>query len=66
MSRFFFFFFFFAMWKFPGQGSNLSQSSDNTESLTTRPPGNSQIILFKAHMSFKILGGIEENETEET
>lgn len=26
------------MWKFPGQGSNTSHSSDNSESLTTRPP----------------------------
>ena len=40
-----FFFFFFDcacnMWKFLGQGLNASYSSDNTESLTTRPPGNS-------------------------
>ena len=28
-------------WKFPGQGSNLSHSSDNAKSLTTRSPGNS-------------------------
>ena len=27
--------------KFPGQESNLNHSSDNAESLTTRPPGNS-------------------------
>lgn len=29
------------VWKFPGQGSNLSCSRDNTESLTARPLGNS-------------------------
>ena len=27
------------IWKFPGQGSNLNQSSENDESLTARPPG---------------------------
>ena len=44
-----FFFFYghtFSMWKFPGQGSNLSHSSDNTESLTTTPPGNSYPASF--------------------
>ena len=30
-----------AIWKFMGQGSKLSHSSDNAESLTTMPPGNS-------------------------
>ena len=36
------------MQKFPGQGSNPSHSSDNTESLTTRPPGNSlNVCCFK-------------------
>ena len=30
-----------SIWKFPDQGSNLSHCSDNTGSLTTRPPGNS-------------------------
>ena len=29
------------MWKFLGQGWNLRHSSDNAESLTTRPPENS-------------------------
>ena len=29
------------MWKFPDQGSNLSYSSDNARSLTTRPLENS-------------------------
>ena len=48
-SQFFFFSFFFfggggytrGMQKFLGQGSNPSYSSDNAESLTTRPPRNS-------------------------
>ena len=49
------FFFFFGqaggMQRFPGQGSNpchshgLSHSSDNTRSLTTRSPGNSQLFF---------------------
>ena len=30
-----------SMQKFPSQGLNLSHSSDNAESLTTGPPGNS-------------------------
>ena len=29
-----------SMQKFPGQGLNLSHSSDNSRSLTMRPPGN--------------------------
>ena len=29
------------MWKFPGQGSNPSHSSDSAGSLTTGPPGKS-------------------------
>ena len=37
----FFFFFASGMWKFPGQGLNSSHSSDNTESLTTRPSEHS-------------------------
>ena len=32
------------MLKFPGQGSNLHHSSDNTRSITTRQPGNSEIV----------------------
>jgi len=36
----------FCMWKFPGQESN-SHHSDNTESLTTRPPGNSLFLILK-------------------
>ena len=46
------FFFFFApcsMWKFPGQWLNLSHSSDNTRSLTARPPGNSNQCSLKLH-----------------
>ena len=35
----FFFLPVYSMQKFPGQGLNLSHSSDNAESLTTRPPG---------------------------
>ena len=30
-----------SMWKFLGQGSNLSHSSDKVKSLTIRPLGNS-------------------------
>ena len=44
ISSFFFFFFFdcaCGMQKVPGPGMNLSNCSDNTESLTTRLPGNS-------------------------
>ena len=49
-----FFFFFLAvftvhgggLWKFPGQGSRLSHSSDNTESLTARSPGNGLCSFF--------------------
>ena len=45
-----FFFFFFGdthdMEKFPGEKSNLCHSSDNAESLTTRPPGNSWSVLL--------------------
>jgi len=47
LSFFFFFGYTCGMQKFPGQGLNLSHSSDNTESLTPRPPGNSCPILFK-------------------
>jgi len=31
-----------SMGKFPGQGSNLSHSSNNAETLTSRPPKNSK------------------------
>ena len=45
----FFFFFFFGcawgMWKFLGQGSNPSHSSDHNEFLTAGPPGDSSFIL---------------------
>ena len=46
----FFFFFYYAhgIWKFLGQGLNLSHSSDNAMSLTNGPPGNSFIYLFMA------------------
>ena len=36
-----------SMWKFPGQRWNPRHRGDNTRSLTTRPPGNSQMNLFK-------------------
>ena len=35
------------VWKFPGQGSNLSCSRDNTESLTDRPLGNFWAWFFQ-------------------
>ena len=35
-----------SMWKFPSQGMNPNHISSNTESLTTRPPGNSCNFLF--------------------
>ena len=34
------------MWKFPGQRLNLSHSSGNAKSLTTRLLGNSQITVL--------------------
>ena len=50
------FFFFFghacSMWKFQGQGSNLHHNSDNTESLTARPPGKSFCPLFHLVVCF--------------
>ena len=58
VSSFFFFFSLFkalcihSMWKFPGRGSNpshssdLSHSNDNGRSLTTRPRGNSALLLL--------------------
>ena len=39
------------MQKFMGQGSNLHHSSDNTESLTGSPPGNSQEGILYLHLS---------------
>ena len=39
--------------KFPGQGSNLLHSNDNTESLTARPLGNSSSFLLIAVPSLK-------------
>ena len=35
------------MQKFPGQGLNVSHSSDNAESLTARTPGHSQSTNFR-------------------
>ena len=43
------------MQKFPGQGSNPSHSSDNTGSLTTRLPGNSEVrflYIFIGYLYF--------------
>ena len=34
------------LWKFPGQGENVSNSSDNTQPLTARPPGNSRTVQY--------------------
>ena len=46
----FFIFYFFgctcSLWKFLGQGSNLSHSRDHARSLTTRLPGNSNTLCF--------------------
>ena len=39
-----------SMYKFPGQGSNTSHSS-NTESLTTRLPGNSQVWFINQKLN---------------
>lgn len=39
----------YSIHKFPGQGWNLSHKSDNTESLTARPPGNSTSFLFSCN-----------------
>ena len=50
----FFFLLFFGhargMWKLPGQGLNLSHSTDSAESLTPRPSGNS-VGSFSLHQS---------------
>ena len=56
--------FYFIFWlchgiqKFPGQGLHPSHSSDNTKSLTTRPPGNSWMVFYKwtYHFFFVLLG----------
>ena len=44
------------MWRFPGLGLNPSLSSDNTESLTARPLGNSltQVLNYPILFSFKL------------
>ena len=39
------------IWKFPGQGWNLHHSSDNIESLTAPPPGNSQTWDFSVTLT---------------
>ena len=35
------------MWKFLGQGPNLSHNNDNARSLTIRPPGNFQKVFLR-------------------
>ena len=40
------------MQKFPGQGSTLSHSNDNTRSLTPEPPGNSLNIDINHNIYF--------------
>ena len=40
-----------SMHKFLGQGSNPCQSSDNTGSLTSKPPGNPKLYLLKYTIS---------------
>ena len=53
--------------KFPGQGSNLSHnndlshSSDNAESLTARPPGNSSSTLYK-HVFLLLLATLQNRD----
>ena len=47
------------MWKFPGQGLNLSHSSDNAESLIPYPSGNSGILVFLIQ-EFKCTGKYRE------
>ena len=48
------------MWKLLGQGSNSSHSSDNKESLTARPPGNSTKLVFSFHPHKKVTNTFEE------
>ena len=43
------------MQKSPGQRSNVSHSSDNIESLTTRPPGNSYEHIFLIYVTSIVL-----------
>ena len=40
--------------KFPGQGSNLSHSSDHTKSLTAGPPGNFRFVAFYPFFSLSL------------
>lgn len=40
------------VWKFPGQGVNCHQSSDNARSLTSRPLGNSPELILKTMLSW--------------
>ena len=45
-------------WKFPGQGSNQSYSSGDTESLTARPPGNSEREVTSYFTEMAMLQGL--------
>ena len=53
------------MWKFLGQGlklshsSNPSHSSDNAESLTVRPPGNSKQNFLNLQVLLKVFHSLE-------
>lgn len=42
------------LFRFPGQGSNLSRSSDPAKSLTTELPGNSFTNFFKLFVSISL------------
>lgn len=51
------------MQKFPGWGSNLSHSSDHTESLLTAgPPGNSDVLTIVSHAGMNTGGQISLQE----
>ena len=44
----------YSIWKFLGQGSNLSHGNDNPKSLTARPPGNSLSGSFRLFCWFQM------------
>ena len=45
------------MWKLPGQGSNPYHSSDNTVSLTARPPGKSSYCFIPVALYYSPKSG---------
>ena len=58
------------VWKFPGQGSNLSHSShlsqcsgDNAESLTTRPPRNHTTWCFNICVHYELITTVKQINT---